>query len=82
MSATSIGIRPTFGLSDRLVEAYILDFSQDLYGQTIELQFVEKLRGQESFPDIESLTNQVNEDVLATRRILSNDKGVRVDQSV
>ena len=82
MSATSIGIRPTFGLSERLVEAYILDFSQDLYGQTIELQFVEKLRGQESFPDIESLTNQVSEDVVATRRILSNDKGVRVDQSV
>jgi len=82
MSATSIGIRPTFGLTERLVETYILDFSQDLYGQTIELQFVEKLRGQESFPDIESLTNQVNEDVLATRHILSNDKGVRVDQSV
>ena len=82
MSATSIGIRPTFGLTERLVETYILDFSQDLYGQTIELQFVEKLRGQESFPDIESLTNQVNEDVVATRRILSNDKGVRVDQSV
>ncbi|MEC9308812.1 MAG: bifunctional riboflavin kinase/FAD synthetase [Chloroflexota bacterium] len=82
MSATSIGIRPTFGLSERLVEAYILDFSRDLYGQTIELQFVEKLRGQESFPDIESLTNQVNEDIVATRRILSNGEGVRLDQSV
>ena len=82
MAATSIGIRPTFGLSERLVEAYLLDFSQDLYGQTIELRFVEKIRGQETFPDIGSLTNQVNEDVAATRRILSNGKGVLVDQSV
>ena len=79
MSATSIGIRPTFGLSERLVEAYILDFSGDLYGQNIELNFVERIRGQEAFTDIESLIHQVNEDVSNTRAILNAAKGADID---
>ena len=79
MSATSIGIRPTFGLSERLVEAYILDFSGDLYGQNIDLKFVERIRGQEAFPNIESLIHQVNADVTNTRAILTALEGADSD---
>ena len=79
MSATSIGIRPTFGLSERLVEAYILDFSGDLYGQNIDLKFVERIRGQEAFANIESLIHQVNEDVTNTRAILTALEGADSD---
>ena len=79
MSATSIGIRPTFWLSERLVEAYILDFSGDLYGQNIDLKFVERIRGQEAFANIESLIHQVNEDVTNTRAILTALEGADSD---
>ena len=44
LSATSIGVRPTFGLTQRLVEVYVMDFSGDLYGQQMAVEFVEKVR--------------------------------------
>ena len=77
-SATSIGIRPTFGLTERLVEVYIMDFAEDLYGQTIGVEFVERLRGQEKFSGIDALIHQVNQDVADARRSLAADEGVRI----
>lgn len=70
-SATSIGVRPTFGLTERLVEVYILDFDGDLYGQDLEVQFVEKLRDQETFTSLEALVEQINLDVANTRETLA-----------
>ncbi len=70
-SATSIGIRPTFGLTQRLVEVYILDFDGDLYGRELEVQFVDKLRDQEAFPSLEALVNQIKLDVENTRQTLA-----------
>ena len=77
-SATSIGIRPTFGLTERLVEVYIMDFSEDLYGKTIGVEFVQRLRGQEAFPGIDALVEQVNLDVANARNSLAADGGVRI----
>ena len=77
-SATSIGIRPTFGLTERLVEVYIMDFAEDLYGQAIGVEFVERLRGQEKFSGIDALIHQVNQDVADARRSLATDEGVRI----
>ena len=77
-SATSIGIRPTFGLTERLVEVYILDFSADLYGQTLGIDFVTKLRDQAAFPDVEALVRQVALDVANTRLALAQDEGAPV----
>ena len=77
-SATSIGVRPTFGLTERLVEVYILDFDGDLYGQDLEVQFVDKLRGQETFPNLEALIDQINRDVANTRMALSIGGGSHV----
>ncbi|MCH8898245.1 MAG: bifunctional riboflavin kinase/FAD synthetase [Chloroflexi bacterium] len=77
-AATSIGTRPTFGLTERLVEVYVLDFDADLYDQTIGVEFVAKLRDQETFPDVEALVQQVNQDVADARTALARNEGTPV----
>ena len=74
-SATSIGVRPTFGLTERLVEVYILDFDGDLYGQELQVEFVDKLRDQETFSSLEALVEQINLDVVNTRKTLALSGG-------
>ena len=63
-AAVSIGVRPTFvtgrGL---LVEAFILDFDGDLYGQELRLDFVERIRGERRFDSVETLVEQMHRDV-------------------
>ena len=70
MAATSIGVRPTFGLSQRLIEAHLLDFSDDIYDCNLRLEFVSRLRGQETFDGIDALITQMNRDVTNARSIL------------
>jgi riboflavin kinase/FMN adenylyltransferase len=74
-SATSVGVRPTFGLSERLVEVYVMDFNADLYGQEIGIEFVKKLRNQETFSTVEALIAQVGRDVSQARLALTHDGG-------
>ncbi len=71
MAATSIGVRPTFGPGERMIEAYILDFDGDLYGQDVEIEFIERLRGEEKFDGVEPLIDQMTRDVSDTRELLS-----------
>ena len=71
MAATSIGVRPTFGGGDRTIEAFILDFDEDIYGAEIQLEFVERLRGEEKFDGVEPLIKQMKLDVSETRTVLS-----------
>lgn len=69
-AAVSIGIRPQFETTlGVLVEAYVLDFSGDLYGQHLELEFVERLRGEERFDGVDALLVQMGRDVEETRRL-------------
>ena len=70
-AATSIGVRPTFGGGQRAVEAHILDFSEELYGAEVCLEFVARLRGQETFETADALVAQIHQDVDGTRRILT-----------
>ena len=70
LAATSIGVRPTFGLSQRLIEAHLLDFTDDIYDENLRLEFVSRLRGQETFDGIDALITQMNRDVDNARRIL------------
>ena len=77
-SATSIGVRPTFGLTERLVEVYVIDFDQDLYGQWVSVEFVVKLRDQENFSSVEELVRQIEQDVTASRLALARDRGSHV----
>jgi riboflavin kinase/FMN adenylyltransferase len=71
-TAISVGTRPTFYEDgDVLVEAYVLDFDGDLYGQRVKVRFREWVRGQERFDSTDALVEQMNADVEATRRILA-----------
>lgn len=71
-SVTSIGVRPTFGPSERLVEVYILDFASDIYGEQLDVQFVEFLRPQEAYRGADALIAQMHKDVAQARAILSS----------
>ena len=70
-AATSIGIRPTFELSQRLVEVYVMDFDGDLYGKTVGVEFVKKVRDQEKFDGLDALIKQINQDVDDCRQVLA-----------
>ncbi|MEU4713193.1 bifunctional riboflavin kinase/FAD synthetase [Micromonospora purpureochromogenes] len=67
-AAVSIGTNPTFAGRERRVEAYALDFSGDLYGERLALDFVAHLREQRRYDGIEPLVAQIAEDVERTRR--------------
>ncbi len=71
-AAVALGRRPTFSpASDRLLlEAYLLDFDGDLYGETGAVRFVERLRAEERFDSVEDLVAQMARDVEATRAVL------------
>jgi riboflavin kinase/FMN adenylyltransferase len=70
-AAISIGTNPTFEVRQRRVEAYVLDFDGDLYGSTLGVEFVERLRGMERFDGVDSLVAQMHADVEQTRTLLS-----------
>ncbi|MEU7618555.1 bifunctional riboflavin kinase/FAD synthetase [Micromonospora rifamycinica] len=67
-AAISIGTNPTFAGRERRVEAHVLDFSGDLYGEHVALDFAAHLRGQIRYDAIEPLLVQMAEDVERTRR--------------
>ncbi|SDD22989.1 bifunctional riboflavin kinase/FAD synthetase [Glycomyces harbinensis] len=69
-AAISVGTNPTFDGAERTVEAYLLDFSGDLYGETVRLDFTARLRGQVAFEGVEPLIAQIETDVADTRRAL------------
>jgi riboflavin kinase/FMN adenylyltransferase len=69
-AAVSIGVRPTFRTGrGELIEAYILDFEGDLYGSTLCVEFLERLRGERRFESSEALIEQMHQDVARTREI-------------
>jgi riboflavin kinase/FMN adenylyltransferase len=70
-AAISVGTNPTFEVRQRRVEAYVLDFEGDLYGTTLGIEFVERLRGMERFDGVDSLVAQMHKDVEQTRALLS-----------
>ena len=70
MAAVNVGVRPTFQTGrGLLVEAFLLDFDGDLYGQTLALEFIGRLRGEQRFDSAEALIDQMDRDVVATRRV-------------
>ncbi len=71
--AISLGRRPTFYANQEhsLLEAYLLDFDGDLYGQNVAVQFVERLRGEQRFDSVDDLVSQMGHDVERARAILS-----------
>jgi len=72
-TAISLGHRPTFYTDQAylLLEAYLLDFSGDLYGQAASVAFVERIRAEERFDSVEALVAAMHRDVEAARRVLT-----------
>jgi riboflavin kinase/FMN adenylyltransferase len=68
----NIGVRPTVdsSASHRTVEAHLFDFSKDLVGKVLGLEFVRFLRGEQKFPGLEELKSQIACDCIAARKIL------------
>ncbi|NJM05486.1 bifunctional riboflavin kinase/FAD synthetase [Candidatus Gracilibacteria bacterium] len=62
-AVTNVGVRPTFGGLQATVEAHLLDWSGDLYGQTITVEFHHRLRGEQKFSSIDDLKAQIARDV-------------------
>ncbi|MEN3304855.1 MAG: riboflavin kinase / adenylyltransferase [Micromonosporaceae bacterium] len=69
-AAVSIGTNPTFSGRERRVEAYVLDFDEDLYGERLALDFVVHLREMRRYDAIEPLIAQIHQDVADTRSAL------------
>jgi riboflavin kinase / FMN adenylyltransferase len=69
-SITNIGTRPTFGDADRVVvETHIFDSDRDLYDAPLRLSFVQRMRDERPFPDVDGLVAQIDADCRAARRL-------------
>ena len=68
----NIGVRPTFTGGDVMprVEAHLLDYSSNLYGKTVTLEFVEHLRGEQKFPSVDALVAQIRSDIEKAKELL------------
>ncbi len=71
MGAASLGVRPTFGSGARRLEAFLLDWKGDLYGDRVRVEFVKRLRDELRFASAEELAQQIANDVDETRKALS-----------
>ena len=70
-AAASLGIRPTFGGGERVLEAFLLDFRGEIYGEEVEASFVKRLRDEIAFASPAELASQIARDVEETRRTLA-----------
>jgi riboflavin kinase/FMN adenylyltransferase len=69
-AAVNVGIRPTFDTGrGLLVEAYLIDFDGDLYGERVRIAFIARLRGERRFPSAEELVAQMHRDVEEAREL-------------
>jgi riboflavin kinase/FMN adenylyltransferase len=69
-AAISIGTNPTFAGRERRVEAFVLDFDEDIYGERVGLTFTARLRDTIRFDTVEGLVQQMDKDVERTRDLL------------
>ena len=70
-AVSSIGMRPTIGGTEPLLEVHFFDFDADLYGQRLEVEFVAKLRDESHFGTIDQLVAQMRRDEAEARAILA-----------
>jgi riboflavin kinase/FMN adenylyltransferase len=66
-AVVNVGVRPTFGEHTVAVEAHVLDFTGDLYGQRVALHFLRRLRGEMKFPSVDALREQIARDIASAR---------------
>jgi riboflavin kinase/FMN adenylyltransferase len=73
LSATNVGIRPTFGDGEKTVETHLLNYKGDLYDKEITVEFVQKLRDEQRFGSPEELKIQIEKDVRKVEALLARD---------
>lgn len=69
----NIGFNPTFDGHKRSIEAYIFDFKKDIYGESLEILFIERIREEVRFESVETLVAQIGRDIDRTREILRTE---------
>lgn len=67
----NIGYSPTFDDHAFTIEVHILDFSRDIYGQTLRVNFIQRIRGERRFPSVKELAEQIQKDIVQARAILA-----------
>ena len=72
MAAVNIGTNPTFTPDKQTlsVEAYLLDFAEDIYDEMLTLEFVQRLRAELKYDSVNALIEQIHRDVEQTRELL------------
>ncbi len=73
LGASSLGVRPSFGVNAPNFETFILDFDGDIYGSEISVELIDYIRGEEKFEDIGALVARMDEDVRVCREILMEE---------
>jgi riboflavin kinase/FMN adenylyltransferase len=72
-AAVNVGVRPMFETGrGLLIEPYLIDFEGDLYGKTLRVAFVTRMRGEKRFPSVEELIAQINRDVAEAREVCAS----------
>ncbi|MDO8581698.1 MAG: riboflavin kinase [bacterium] len=69
-AATSVGVNEMFGEKEPTIEAHILDFSGDIYGENVKMEFVKRLRAMERFDTVKALKEQIKKDVEGVQGVL------------
>jgi riboflavin kinase/FMN adenylyltransferase len=68
-AVTNVGVRPTVAKASMRSETCILDFSGDLYGKNVEVHLIDFIREEIKFPDLASLSAQIEKDIVRARKI-------------
>jgi len=71
-AAVSVGVRPTFGGGELLIEAFLFDFQDDIYGNELTIEFVEYTRPELKFSGVDDLIAQMEKDVAVSRVVLES----------
>jgi riboflavin kinase/FMN adenylyltransferase len=72
-SITNVGVRPTFESAGAVtVETHVLGLQRDIYGAAVSLSFVQRLRDERRFPDVDALKEQIEADIRRARRLFDN----------
>ena len=69
----SIGTRPTVNGTGTILEVYILNFNEQIYGECVDIEFLHKLRNEEKFDSLNALTVQINQDINHAQEYFNND---------
>jgi riboflavin kinase / FMN adenylyltransferase len=68
-SITNVGFRPTFGENQLLIETHIIDFKEDIYGKSMRIEFVDRLRDERRFESVDALVAQISRDIETAKGI-------------